>query len=91
MMNYETARKHPVYSEIPVQTLDALYDYIDNHAPVGGFLLAVLCNDLFSATAAGTGEDNAALPSLVTFIRAEAPLCWGSSQRVTNWLMFKPV
>lgn len=87
MMTYEEARKHPQYSAIPVQTMDSLYDYVDHHGQPGGFLMAVLSNNLFQAVNRADSGNVAALPELVSFIHSHVPtVCYGSPDAVKLWL-----
>ena len=91
MLTFEKSLKHPVYRHIPVQTLDALTDYVENHSDLNGFLLAVVANDLSTAVRHANAEDLLTLQHLVEFIQQELPAgCRGSLHAVACWLMFKP-
>ena len=90
MIAFEEARKHPVYQHIPVQTLDALYDYVDNHSDLNRFLLSVLSNDLSETVSSGSLEDLHSLKQLMAFVARELPTeCHGSRYRIGTWLMYK--
>lgn len=66
----------------------SLERYIVSGIPTGGFLRAILENDLLAAvTAAANDEARAQLPCVVFFLFNEAPgQCWGSKEKVTAWL-----
>jgi hypothetical protein len=65
----------------------ALRRYIDEKCPVGNFLTAVLSNNLSEAVARADEENLKNLPAFVGYLYNEAPsLCWGSPERVKEWL-----
>ena len=67
--------------------MPSLRRYIDLHCPPGGFLHAVLSNDLKEAIARADEQNMGLLPILATWLYNEAPGgCWGSAERVRNWL-----
>ena len=82
-MNYET---------IPVALLSGLTRYVNDRIATGGFLRAVLENDLFGAHAKADPDSLAALPALMRYIynEVEPGTCWGSPEAVAAWLAEKP-
>jgi hypothetical protein len=61
--------------------------YIDHHIPTGGFLEAVLSNDLKEAVGRADSQNMWLLPVIVAWLYNEAPMtCWGSRERVREWL-----
>ncbi len=74
---------------VPKNIQRALSDYIERGIPVGGFLYAVLSNDLF--TAVNQTEDLTGLSEIVNWIYDRAPqACWGSEAKVIRWLQEHP-
>lgn len=80
---YNDMRAH----SIPEHCQDALAGYVLEHKPIGSFLKNLLSNDL-QATFASADDINAkAVGNYVKFLYNCAPsLCWGSPERVKNWL-----
>ena len=75
------------YSVIRPDIMASLRRYIENRIPTGGFLEAVLSNDLKEAVGRADGDNMRVLPELVGWLYNEAPSnCWGSPQRVKDWL-----
>ena len=77
---------------VPDYMVGALRDYIENYVPVGGFLTAVLQNDLTEAVGRADDHNTANLPAYVSYLYNNAPRdCWGSPERVTAWLAKRKV
>lgn len=76
--------------KIPQRTLDALKRYVEHKIPTGGFLQAVLENNLTEAFAQADSENREALWEIVKYVYNELPFtCWGSPQKVKEWLTVK--
>jgi len=74
-------------NRIPHITLETLRNYIEYGVPTGGFIQAVLTNNLFGAYGRADEGNRAALGDIVMFVNNEAPgNCWGSSDHVKEWL-----
>lgn len=72
---------------VPEHLADGLRDYIVDRIETGGFLRAVLENDLREACARADEVSRAFLFDIVSFLYNEAPsTCWGSPERVAAWL-----
>ncbi len=72
---------------IPQHTREALDRYVNDKIPIGGFLLAVLSNDLFGAIGQADRENRAALADICEYIYNELPgNCWGSKDIVWKWV-----
>ena len=72
---------------IPISTLNSLAAYARDKCPTGGFLYAVLTNDLFEAIGRADDFNRAALFDICNYIYNELPLsCWGSKDKVKQWL-----
>lgn len=75
------------YKVIPASTRESLDQYNKHHLPVGGFLSAVLSNDLYGAFARADDGNLAALGEIVCYCYWEIPSqCWGSPEKVRDWL-----
>jgi len=75
------------YSQIPVATMQGLSRYAEVHQPTGGFLQAVLANDLAGAFARADDDNRAVLWEIVSYCHWQIPAdCWGSAEKVQNWL-----
>jgi hypothetical protein len=76
-----------MYEKIPPVIMESLKRYRDNHTPVGGFLRAVLENDLFNAWARGDSNSIAALQDITSFVYWELPsIAWGSADAYMKWI-----
>ena len=72
---------------IPVDTKESINQYVAKHCPVGGFLKAVLSNDLFSAMGRADENNRANLFDIISYLWNEVPgNCWGSPEAVQSWL-----
>lgn len=71
---------------VPRRMMSALVRYILKGEIPGGFLTAVLQNDLFEAIGRADEENRRNLPAFVSFIYNEAPsTCWGSKEHIKQW------
>ena len=71
----------------PVQLQEALRHYVNERIPTGGFLRAVLENDLRTAVALADPLNLAALRNIVAYAYEEIPsIAWGSPLAVAEWL-----
>jgi hypothetical protein len=76
-----------VYRHIRPDILESLLNYAYRGVPTGGFLNAVLSNDLTEAVSRADSYNAFWLKSIVTFIYMELPApCWGSQDKVDAWL-----
>ncbi len=67
-----------------IESLDA---YVTYGRPTGGFLQAVLCNDLMGAVGAADETSLANLLGICRYVYNDMPAnCHGSSQAVAAWL-----
>ena len=74
-------------NEIPKRTLRSLELYRDERVPTGGFLRAVLANDLSGAITRADADNLPALQTIVFWINWEIPASsWGSYGAVDDWL-----
>ncbi len=74
-------------SWIPAYTMMALEDYVRNHTPKGGFMEAVLTNNLKEAFARADQGNLMAIGAMVNWLYNEAPsTCWGSPEKYEAWI-----
>lgn len=72
---------------VPHHLRDSLLRYVNDHRRPGGFLTAVLENDLAAAMARGDEDSRAGLYAIVCWVYNETPIaCWGSPAEVKAWL-----
>jgi len=77
-------RKHP---GVPEHTLYSLDSYLNHKLPPGGFLTAVLTNDLFGAIGKADGENSRAIKEICMLIYNDIPSgAWGTKEKVERWL-----
>lgn len=75
---------------VPDHTAAALDAYINDRLQPGGFLSAVLSNDLRRSLELADWQNKANLYAIVSYLHWEAPSnCWGSPKKVTDWLQGK--
>jgi hypothetical protein len=76
---------------IPDGILEGLINYRDKRIPTGGFLWAVLANDLSKSFARADSSSLAALQDIIQFVWWEMPsVAWGSPEKVDAWLAATP-
>ena len=67
--------------------VDVIRMYVDNRIEPGGFLTAVIENDLSGAVGRADGDNLRNLPAIVGYFYNETPAaCWGSKEKMTAWL-----
>jgi len=77
-------------NKIPRAVKESLDRYVYHRIPTGGFLYAVLTNDLFEAVGRADDCNLACLPEICSYIYNEVPsTCWGSPEAVQLWLESK--
>ena len=79
--------EYGTYWAVPGRILDSINRYVDDNVPPGGFLTAVLSNDLAKAFGAADSASKPALPEIVRYLNNEVPAqCWGSHDKFEAWL-----
>ena len=74
-------------TRIPGYMYRGIVDYITKGMPPGGFLMAILENDLREAVYVADDNNGQIIPDYVRFLYNNAPsACWGNTERVMNWL-----
>ena len=72
---------------VPVHLREGLRRYVDEKVETGGFLRAVLENDLKEAVTRGDTASMDGLTCVVGYLFNQAPeACWGSKEAVKKWL-----
>lgn len=72
---------------VPEHLHGALKRYIVEGIDPGGFLFAVLTNDLKEAVSRADHINLQRIPDIVKFLYNEAPgPCWGSREKVAAWM-----
>jgi len=75
------------YANIPERTISSITRYVEERVPTGGFLRAVLSNDLMGAMSKADLHNQQALPAICKYIYNRVPSgCWGSENIVNDWL-----
>ena len=76
------------YDKVPASTGDAVIEWVIYHTPPGGFVKAVLCNDLAEAVGRADSGNLRALPDTVKFLYNWVPsACWGSLENYNKWIV----
>jgi len=82
----EEYRKHE-YRKAPVHILDSINRYVEHGIEPGGFVTAVLSNDLAATLQAADTKSLRGLPDILQYIFWEIPsVCWGSKAKVKAWI-----
>jgi hypothetical protein len=86
-MKVDAASFEQSHTGVPPHLRAGLLRYVNDHRRPGGFLLAVLENDLSNAMGRADDESRAGLYAIVCWVYNEAPsTCWGSPEKVKAWL-----
>lgn len=75
------------YSMLPEHMQEVARDYVEKGYEPGGFLFAVLSNDLVDAFGRADAINRAAMGAWAVWLLNEAPsTCWGSAERIHRWV-----
>lgn len=75
------------YGKLPEHMRQAMQYYIEHRILPGGFLTAVLENNLRDAVARADHINKNLLAEYVEFLYNDAPsTCWGSPEKVNAWI-----
>lgn len=86
-MGWMDDERRAMEERVPAHTLAGLIDYRDNRTPQGGFLTAVLENDLAGACGRADLSNADALLDIVRYVWNFMPAAsWGSPEVVKAWL-----
>ena len=82
-MNHTTIK----YDRLPAHMQDGARLYVEHGVPPGGFLAAVLSNNMMDAFARADSANAAAMKEWAMWMRNDAPRgCWGSQSIVEDWV-----
>jgi hypothetical protein len=71
-------------------TLDGINRYVNDRCPVGSFLTAVLSNNLRESFARADEDNLKDMFEIVSYCYNKIPShCWGSPEKVQQWLEMK--
>lgn len=74
------------YERLPAHMRDSARNYVEHGTPPGGFLTAVLSNDMRGAFVRADAENRAAMGDWAAWLHNDAPIgCWGSQAKVAAW------
>ena len=74
------------YPNVPEYTIEALNNWAQFGLPPGGFIAAVLANDLSDAVDRADQDNEAALVDIVRYVINELPMdCWGTDAKIAAW------
>lgn len=66
---------------------DSLNRYLHHGIQPGGFLAAVLCNDLFGAFARADAHNKQHMDNILSYVYHELPqVCWGDRKIMAEWI-----
>jgi len=78
------------YELIPHHMMQSIKRYVENRIECGGFLNAVLCNDLKGACGMADGYNIKIIPTYACYLVNHVPAsCWGSNEAVSIWISNK--
>lgn len=87
----ETRKYRPGYEfwgfTIPIYMLEAIKRYIEYGKKPGDFLTALISNDLKEAVGRADDHNVLNLKAFVAYFYNHAPSeCWGSKEKMINWI-----
>lgn len=72
---------------IPEQIKDSIDRYVETGCQTGGFLNAVLSNDLKESFSRADNDNRICMFEIVKYLYNDVPGdCWGSPRRVKEWI-----
>jgi hypothetical protein len=75
------------YQKIPDSIFYSIKDYVEDRRAIGGFLQAVLSNNLMESATRADGHSFESLGVIALFIFNHVPCqCYGSPEKVKQWL-----
>lgn len=73
--------------EIPDRMMNGIDNYVNHRLEPGGFLSAIIENNLVSAIFRADDENIRNIPAYVAYFYNEVPsVCWGSREKMKEWL-----
>ena len=72
---------------VPEHMIESIRRYADHGVPAGGFLEAVISNDLNAAVNAADDENIQVIPAIVRYFYNQCPsACWGYDGAFKAWI-----
>ncbi len=72
---------------LPPLMQEGITAYVMKGRPAGGFLTAIICNNLALACMKADNVNKAIIPDYVKFFHNSAPSrCWGSVESMNEWI-----
>lgn len=79
------AMYHPDF--VPPDIKESIDDYVQNRVPLGGFLQAVMANDLCEAVGRADADNMLTIRHIVGYVYNEVPPnAWGSKEKYYAWI-----
>lgn len=86
MIEYSCSLQGRAYY-IPGRMMDGIDLYVNEGVKPGGFLQAVICNDLKEAFGRADDENFHNIPAYINYFYNDAPAaCWGSKEAMKAWV-----
>ena len=87
MPMFDNPHPDPVTYCIPSPTAAEFLRYIHHHIPTGGFLEAVISNNLKESFARADETNQMSMARIVSYLYNYAPMeCWGSPEKYKAWI-----
>ena len=81
---------HAYGMEVPDEIIESIQRYVEHGIPTGGFLEAVICNNLREAVGRADHKNILILPAIVSYLYNECPMgCWGTADSFKEWISRK--
>ena len=74
------------YNNVPEHTRDGLENYLIHGIEPGGFLMAVLTNDLYGSVYRADATNITRIPHIVRFLHTIPSICFGDKETVYMWM-----
>ena len=75
---------------VPEDIIESIDRYVEHGVPTGGFLEAVICNDLREACGRADQDNLRIIPAIVGYLYNHCPsTCWGRAYSFDNWITEK--
>lgn len=72
---------------IPERMMGGIQRYVEHGIEPGGFLTAIIQNNLSQAIGQADTENMKNIPAFVAYFYNECPIgCWGSKEKMESWI-----